>query len=317
LLYKLLFFPSRIAIHFYCRNITINKKEMLGQKGPLMIAANHPNSFLDAIIISTLFKVPVHSLARGDAFAGKLITRLLKSCNMLPVYRVSEGVENLSHNYSTFDACQRLFEENEIVLIFSEGRCVNEWHLRSLKKGTARLALSAWQHHTPVRILPLGINYSSFRKFGKNVHINFGNIIGQSDIHEDLATGRAIKELNEKLSSQLRDLVYEIGENDHQKLKKYFYINQPLLKRVLLFIPALIGFIVSAPLYFAIHLVIKNRAQDHYDSIMTGLLFFLYPLYVLAIALTVLSITGSWYSLLILFFMPFTSWSYLQLKSQI
>ena len=290
---------------------------MLSQKGPLLIAANHPNSFLDAIIMSTLFKAPVHSLARGDAFAGKLISMILKSCNMLPVYRVSEGVENLSHNYSTFDACQRLFEENKVVLIFSEGKCINEWHLRPLKKGTARLALSAWQQNTPVRILPLGINYSSFRKFGKNVHVNFGKIIGQNDIHEDLATGKAINELNENLRMQLRHLVYEIDENDHQKLRKYFYIKQSLLRKILLFIPAAIGFILVAPLYFPIHEVIKNRAQDHYDSIMTGLLFCLYPLYVLLIALIVLSITGSWYALFLLILIPFTSWSYLQLKSQI
>ena len=93
---------------------------------------------------------------------------------MLPVYRVSEGVENLEHNYTTFDACEKLFEKNKIVLIFSEGRCINEWHLRPLKKGTARLALTAWQHNIPLKVLPLGINYSSFRKFGKNMHLNFG-----------------------------------------------------------------------------------------------------------------------------------------------
>ena len=70
-------------------------KKWLNEKGPLLIAANHPNSFLDAIIVSTLFKRPVYSLARGDAFAGKFFTTILTSLNMLPVYRISEGPENL------------------------------------------------------------------------------------------------------------------------------------------------------------------------------------------------------------------------------
>ena len=48
---------------------------MLQKHGPLLIASNHPNSFLDAIILATLFKNPVYALARGDAFAGKLITK--------------------------------------------------------------------------------------------------------------------------------------------------------------------------------------------------------------------------------------------------
>ena len=82
---------------------------MLRKQGPLLIAANHPNSFLDAIILTSLFKNPVYSLARGDAFAGKIITKILTSLNMLPVYRVSEGVENLEHNYTTFKACQDIF----------------------------------------------------------------------------------------------------------------------------------------------------------------------------------------------------------------
>ena len=83
-------------------------------KGPLLIAANHPNSFLDAIIVATLFKNPVYSLARGDAFNGKLITKILTSLNMLPVYRISEGAENLDNNYSTFDECQDIFQKMEL-----------------------------------------------------------------------------------------------------------------------------------------------------------------------------------------------------------
>ena len=155
------------------------------QKGPLLIAANHPNSFLDAIIFATIFKHPVHSLTRGDAFANKLYNLLLRQMNMLPVYRLSEGAENLEHNYSTFTHCQNIFMNDGIVLIFSEGRCINEWHLRPLKKGTARLAISAWQQNIPLKVLPVGINYSCFRKFGKNIILNFGDLIDSKDFDAD------------------------------------------------------------------------------------------------------------------------------------
>jgi 1-acyl-sn-glycerol-3-phosphate acyltransferase len=290
---------------------------MLRQEGPLLIAANHPNSFLDAIIVGTLFKKPVYSLARGDAFAGKFITRLLRSFNMLPVYRVSEGVENLEHNYTTFDACQKLFQQNKIVLIFSEGRCINEWHLRPLKKGTARLAFKAWQDQIPLKVLPLGINYSSFRFFGKNMFLNLGNIISKKDFPSGLPHGKSIKEFNKILNDQLHELVFEIDKNDHEKLEDYFYIRQPAAKKIALFVPAIIGFVIHAPLYFLFHLIIKNHAKDHYDSIMTGLLFLFYPLYIVAIILIVFSFTKSAYSLLLLILLPFTVWSYLQLKKQI
>lgn len=290
---------------------------MLRQGGPLLIAANHPNSFLDAIIVSTLFKEPVYSLARGDAFAGKLFTRILKSCNMLPVYRLSEGAENLGNNYTTFEACKKLFEENKIVLIFSEGSCFNEWKLRPLRKGTARLALCAWENDIELKVLPLGINYSSFRFYGKNIFLNFGSAISKDHLETAVSGGRSINQFNEKLTSQLQQLVFEIDKSDQQKKEELLYIKPSLIKKILLFIPAIIGLIINAPLYLVFHFIIKNRAVDHYDSIMTGLLFFFYPLYVLAITLIIFFVTESSYALLLLLLMPFTAWSYLQLKKQI
>lgn len=316
MLFKILFFPAKLAIHFYCRRITMNDKKWLNEKGPLLIAANHPNSFLDAIIVSTLFKNPVLSLARGDAFAGKFFTTILTSLNMLPVYRITEGAENIGRNYSTFQACQKLFKDNKIVLIFSEGRCINEWHLRPLKKGTARLALDAWENNIPLKVLPLGINYSSFRFYGKNVKLNFGSVILKEDFNFH-SQGKAINEFNDELTAQLSTLVYEIDKKDISKLREAFFVKNSTLKNAALIIPAAIGFIINSPLYFLFHFIIKNRSKDHYDSIMTGLLFLFYPLYVLAITMTVFLISKSLYSLLILVLLPFTAWSYLQLKRQI
>lgn len=317
MLYKLFLIPSRIALYFYCRRIIINNRAMLQEQGPLLIAANHPNSFLDAIIVGSLFKSPVYSLARGDAFAGKVITKILRSFNMLPVYRVSEGVENLGYNYTTFNACEKLFKGNKIVLIFSEGRCINEWHLRPLKKGTARLVLNAWKNNIPLKILPLGMNYSSFRFFGKNVFLNFGSIISKNDFSDEIPFGKFLKEFNERLDEQLEKLVFEIDKNNRAGVKDYFHIYQPLLKKILLFIPAIIGLVAGTPLYFIFHLVIKNRANDHYDSVMTALLFFFYPLYILIITLIVFFITKNAYFFLLLILLPFCAWSYLQLKKQV
>lgn len=290
---------------------------MLAEKGPLLIAANHPNSFLDAIIVSTLFKQPVYSLARGDVFANGFFSKVLRSVNMLPVYRLSEGAENLGYNYVTFEACKKLFEEKKAVLIFSEGGCTNEWKLRPLKKGTARLAMNAWKQNIPLKVLPLGINYNSFRSFGKNVHLNFGKTITSNDLEFITQEGKAINEFNEKLEAQLKKLVYHIDRNDYQKQHENFYEKQSTFKKVILFIPAVIGFILNAPLYFIIHLMIKDRAVDHYDSIMTGILFFFYPVYVLAITLVLFFVTGNVLSLFLLLLFPFTAWSYLQLKPQI
>lgn len=317
MLYTLFKFPAKLAIRFYCRKLIINKKEFLKSDGPLLIAANHPNSFLDAIILATLFRHPVHSLARGDAFENNFYRRLLYSFRMLPVYRISEGAENLEHNYTTFSACIDIFKKNGIVLMFSEGRCINEWHLRPLKKGTARLAVSAWQQGIPLKVLPLGINYSSFRIFGKNVILNFGDIINEKDIDSNISEGATIAAFNSILEQQLKKGVIEAAATDKEKIKRKFFVPQPLIKQVLLFIPAAAGWLLHAPLYYPVILLIKNRANDHFDAVVVSLLFILYPVYLLAVTITAYCITGSLLTLLLFLVMPFTAWSFLQLKRQV
>jgi 1-acyl-sn-glycerol-3-phosphate acyltransferase len=291
---------------------------MLSLKGPLLIAANHPNSFLDAIILSTLFKQPVYSLARGDAFTKPFYKKLLLSLNMFPVYRISEGVENLENNYDTFEKCKEVFKKNGIVLIFSEGRCINEWHLRPLKKGTARLAQSSWQEGIPLKVLPAGINYQSFTSFGKNLQLNFGNIIHEKDISSNDGYGKTINEFNEKLRSELSSLVIEIDSKDEQKKKEAFFIKQPVILLIILFIPALFGYILHAPLFIPVKkfALATGGHNDHYDSLLIGLLFILYPLYMLFAGLLVYWLTGGLWWLSVFIILPFCAKSYVLIKKQ-
>lgn len=313
MLYALLKFPASVALYFYCRNIKINQPELLNSEGPLLIASNHPNSFLDAIIFASLFKRPVHPLTRGDAFAGKFFTALLRSMNMVPVYRASEGVENLERNYKSFSSCIDIFKKNGIVLIFSEGRCINEWHLRSLKKGTARLALTAWEQNIPLKVLPAGINYSSFRIFGKNLIINFGELIQKENL-PDTSGGRSLQNFNSLLNSRLKKLVYEIALSDKATRIKIFDIAVSPVKKILLFLPSVIGYILHYPLYTAIILVIKNKAEDHFDSIVVGLLFILYFPYILTITALLFLWSGSFSTLWLLTIFPLTALALLHIK---
>ena len=287
--------------------------------GPLLLAANHPNSFLDAIILCTLFDRPVYSLARGDAFKNKIAAAILYRLKMLPVYRVSEGVENLDENYKTFEACKNIFKQNGIVLIFSEGRCINEWHLRPLKKGTARLAISSWEDGIDLKVLPVGINYNSFKKMGKNVKLFFGEPITESSNDFKDSHGKSIKAFNDSLEGQLKPFVFEIAGDDKQKLGQHFFVVQPLLKKILLVIPALTGLLIHAPLYYLLRFLNKKmvREQGHFDSVMVGLLLLGYPLFLVLVTVIAFGFTGSWYSLLLLLLLPFTAWAYIQLKPQL
>lgn len=319
MLYRVLKIVVWLAMKIFCRKIIVNNKAMLKKSGPLLLASNHPNSFLDAVILDILFHKPIWSLTRGDVFRNPLISKLLSALKMFPVYRVTEGVENLNSNYSTFEKCKELFRKQGIVLIFSEGKCVNEWRLRPLKKGTARLAINSWEENIPLDVLPVGINYSSFRRFGKNVMINFGTIISQEDIPRDIPNGLRYQSFNNKLQQQLHALVYEINKENKEKQQALLEKQPSRFERLVFAIPAAIGWVLHSPLYIPVQSIIYRKTinNDHYDSVMAAVLLFTYPFYLSAIAFLSFYFIGSYYSFLVLLLLPATAWCYVQVKRQL
>ena len=319
MIYSFLKVVVSIAMKLFCRKIIINKPALLKENGPLLLACNHPNSFLDAVILDILFRQPVYSLARGDVFVNKWVVRILTAFKILPVYRLSEGANNLQTNYATFDECKKIFRKNGLVLIFSEGRCINEWHLRALKKGTARLTLSAWDENIPLKVLPVGINYSSFRRFGKTVHINFGEMLERDRFEDDHSDGTRIQSFNHTLRKELHRLVYEIAPEDIGKRQRIF--NSPLnrISRLILFIPGVLGWLLHLPLYVPVRKFTYRRTNhnDHYDSVLMSLLLVLYPFYLLIISFLLFLATENYYSLSAFIVMPLIARAWIMFKPTI
>ena len=150
-----------MRIHF--KRIFIQSLQHVPRKGAAILACNHPNSFLDAIVVALTLKRDIHFLVRSDVFRKPLAAAILKRLNMIPIYRLEEGAENLERNKGTFDLCNSILDKGGIILIFSEGNCVVEKRLRSLRKGTARIWLGAMEQRgwtNPIPVIPVGINYT-------------------------------------------------------------------------------------------------------------------------------------------------------------
>jgi 1-acyl-sn-glycerol-3-phosphate acyltransferase len=280
------------------------------------LAANHPNSFLDGIILTTLLDHPVHALTRGDAFKNKWMDKFLRRIQLLPVYRTSEGVENLEHNYTTFSACQDTFKKQGIVLIFSEGGSENEWQLRPLKKGTARLAITAWQNGVPLEVLPVAFNYSSFKGFGKVVHLYFGHNIEPESILQQENSGKQLNTFNHELRKQLHGLVYEIDPKDKKTVRGKFFKER--LTAFYLLPLAIVGWFIHAPLFYPVKLFthLSFQHSGHYDAVLHSLFILLYPVYLLILVLIAYQYIGL-YSLLLIVLMPLTAWACTRWKLQL
>ena len=315
MLYSLLKQYARFAIKIYCTKIIVNKPEVLKLKGPLLFASNHPNSFLDGMILTTLMDQPLYSLARGDAFKKNWLNKFLRRLKLLPVYRTSEGIENLEHNYTTFDECRQTFKRNGMVLIFSEGKCENEWHLRPLRKGTARLAVTSWKQDIPLKVYPTAFNYSSFRKFGKEVHLFFGDPIDRSMVLRNDSDGKSLLAFNDQLNEQLKKLVYEINADDTLTIQNVFSIKLKASFYFLL-LPGLIGWILHAPLFYLCKLLSESfRYSGHYDSVLSAMLLLSYPFYYLFLVVCAFGINIA-VGIPAMLIIPLTAWACTQIKYQ-
>lgn len=290
MIYSILKPLIRVALFFFCRKIYIQNKSLFNLKGPLLLTANHPNSFLDAIIIGAFFKHPVHFLARGDAFNKPYHRFLLGLLNMIPIYRLSEGKENLVNNNYAFAASKKILENNGIVLIFIEGICLLTNQLQPFKKGAARIALD-YQGKNPLQVLPIGIAYDGFNAWGKTVQIALGNpfFAGQLLLFEDRA--KNMNHFNAEIKQELEQLIIAPTSSPTNKSKTIQLI-------------ATIGIILHYPIFSIIQQKVHNKTSRtvFYDSVLFGCLFISYPFYLLLISMVLYWFLGQGTLLILVLF---------------
>ena len=141
MLYSFLRSLFRLAVRLFFYKVEVNGLENAPRKGPLIIVANHPASFLDPIVIAVKLKVRVYFLAKAVVFKNKFVNRILAALNMIPIYRAQDNPEMLEKNEETFKACFEHLEQGGALLIFPEGISQTVRKLLTIKTGAARIAL--------------------------------------------------------------------------------------------------------------------------------------------------------------------------------
>lgn len=219
MLYYWLKYMVRFALVVFYRKRILTGFDNIPEKGPLIFACNHPNSFLDAMIIGASIKRETHFLARSDVFNTPLKLWILSQFRMMPIYRLSEGKEDLGKNQETFDKCHAVFKKGGAVLMFSEGICVQEMRLRSLKKGTARIALEYSKDGAPLTIIPTGLNYFKPTHFQEDIMVSMDTPFNAADFAAEYKENpsKGILSFNKRLKEGLQNSVIDIQDKKNEK----------------------------------------------------------------------------------------------------
>jgi len=221
MLYSLLKIIFKIALRVFFRRIEIRNQHLIPTSGPLLIAANHPNTFMDPIAIAAFVKQEVYFIAKGTVFNTPLKNWLLQKLNLIPVYRREDGVVPTAGNDATFKKCTEFLLQKGTLLIFPEGNSYNERRLRPLKTGAARMTLAAASQtrgDLEVQIIPIGVNYTDPTRFRSSLFINVGTPIAVKDFAPAVAADnfKAAQDLTAVLRNRLADLliITETEEED-------------------------------------------------------------------------------------------------------
>jgi glycerol-3-phosphate O-acyltransferase / dihydroxyacetone phosphate acyltransferase len=186
MLYSILKVIVGFSLRIFYRKIHVSGLENIDAKKPQIIASNHPNGFMEPLVMACYFPRPLHFLVRGDVFDKKWLRPLLLGTNQIPVFRFKDGFSKLRENAKTFDASTKVLMDNNMLLIYAEGGTESIKKLRPLQKGVARLAFQVLEAdpNTPLEILPSGINFTYPQQFNSEVMLSVGKPILIQDYKE-------------------------------------------------------------------------------------------------------------------------------------
>jgi 1-acyl-sn-glycerol-3-phosphate acyltransferase len=200
----------RLLLRVFYRRIEVVGAERIPAHGGLIVAANHPNSIVDAMILLAVVPRRLRTLAKAQLFQHPLVGPFLRVLGALPVNRRQEAGDDPRKNDALFAETTRTLREGGGIVIFPEGRTQPEPVLLELRTGAARMLLAALP--AQATLLPAGL---VFRKPGifreGDALVFFGEPISAEECLARASSDPelAARELTERLTHALRELIIE------------------------------------------------------------------------------------------------------------
>ena len=205
-----------IALRLFFRRIEVVGVDRVPQEGALLFVLNHPNGLVDPALVFVSLPRRVSFLAKSTLYDNPIGAFLLRTFEILPVYRRIDPQAKLESNLSTFDNCFELLRRGRCIAIFPEGISHDQPQLQKMKTGAARIALGAVSDPavpTTLKIVPVGLYYTSKTSFRSEALIRYGEIfdVEPIDLDEKGEPPRdAVAALTERIETSLRDVTLNL-----------------------------------------------------------------------------------------------------------
>lgn len=299
MLYIFVRFLVRIGFYFYIPYFKKLGLEKIDLSKPSIVIANHPNSFFDALILAAQTPYVFKFMVRGDIFKNKWANKALRSLNMLPIHKKEQNPNAYQDNEASYIETAQALKDGYNIIIFPEGRSYNDWTLHPLKKGgISKIIEAANKLGIHPIVQPFTNTYSSFHHAPKAILLEaYDPIIPQYSDEGTLDAHQLMDAIEQCFVTNIKD-------NDAYR------IQPSMAKKILLALPAALGWIINYPYYklWAKWVMKKTKGVIFYDSIVFGALVFTYPLLVITISLLIAFLTNCWiYGLLTFVGLPLSA----------
>jgi 1-acyl-sn-glycerol-3-phosphate acyltransferase len=177
-----------LALKLFFNRVSIQNRDKVPDKSPVIFVANHPNFFMDPLIVGSCCPRILHFFAKSTLFDSRLKEFILSKLNLIPIYRKIDDEENMGKNEDSFIKGYEILENNGAFLIFPEGISMGKRTLEKIKTGAARIGLEAESKNEfslNASIIPIGISYSDLVRFRSDIMIRFGEPVYLKEFEQD------------------------------------------------------------------------------------------------------------------------------------
>lgn len=203
----------------YYGRLEVTGMENVPRDEPVIMAPNHQNALMDALIL--LFSAPedIVFLARADIFNNRVLAFFLNSMKMLPVFRQRDGASELGKNEDIFDISVDVLHNRHYLCVMPEGNHGHQRKLRTIVKGIFRIAFKAQSEYGNkpfVKILPVGFDVGHYVKQNQTLLIQYGKPIEVSeywDLYEE-NNARGINAIKARLREEMLPLMINIESDE-------------------------------------------------------------------------------------------------------
>lgn len=299
--YSILRLFVRLGLKWYAPGLKATNRQLAPYSYPTIVVANHPNSFLDALVIAAYAPVKICFLTRGDIFKHPVANVVLRWLYMLPVYKRNDDEDYAVKNDFTFDECMRRLAAGQHVLIFPEGRSRNLWELQPfMNGGLTSLLERSYRAELPLQIQTYTLNYNSFRHVPKAIELG---ALPPLDTTEYIS-GHQVR---------TADIIRDVRNNLREAIIERPLTTEPVSSKDNRFwrIPAKTGYYTQFWFYRAWRDYVKKKTEGtiFYDSLLFSVLLFSYPMFVLLCSILVGKFIGFLGGLFVFVFLPATAYA--------